>query len=222
MSREDWLRSVAEETKRGGDGAVPRQPPMDEAQYRKQMAAGGPTGVMRPMGEPENVQDIISQALGTLRAAKDDEPPPLEDLADEEDLLRQEALRDLERSQMPAVADEADGRLVKTIEHYTFADGDDSVNFYVSFDKDLWEGASRFVKLEGVKVTSKSTSLEIRLQDVPVGERNLETFAEWRLVLSPLFSRVEAAMTTHRLRNGKLSVKLFKAKAGPWKKGVKY
>merc|ERR1712054_77940 len=111
------------------------------------------------------------------------------------------------------------GRLVKTIEHYTFADGEDSVNFYIHFDKDLFPGAAGFIKDSQVKVLSKATALDIRLEDVPVSEKNASLLAEWRLSLSPLFSRVENSLTTHKVRNGKLSVKLFKSKSGPWKKG---
>mmetsp|Transcript_41511 Transcript_41511/g.75216 ORF Transcript_41511/g.75216 Transcript_41511/m.75216 type:complete len:214 (+) Transcript_41511:108-749(+) len=54
--------------------------------------------------------------------------------------------QDAVRCQMPAVEDPgSDGQLVKTIEHYAFADGEESVQFYVLFDKDLWNGAAEHI-----------------------------------------------------------------------------
>merc|ERR1712137_49983 len=126
-------------------------------------------------------------------------------------------------SQMPAIIlNDENARLVKTIEHYTFADGVDTVNFYVTFDKDLWNGASKFITDSQVRVESRAASLNIKLQDVPLSDSTVSQLAEWRLELAPLFSRVEATMTTYSVRNGKLSVKLYKSKSGAWKKGLKY
>merc|ERR1719401_2185297 len=90
-----------------------------------------------------------------------------------EELLRLQALSELERSQMPAIAsNKGDGHLIKTIEHYSFADGDDTVSFYVHFDKDLWEGASSFIGESQVRVESHATSLDIRLEGVPVSKQS--------------------------------------------------
>merc|ERR1719433_542583 len=126
----------------------------------------------------------------------------------------------LKSSEMPAI--EESGRLVKTIEHYAFADGEDTVSFIVHFDRDLWDGAAKHVDPSRVKVNASSTSLEIQLQGVPVAPGvALETVADWRLSLAPLFSRVEPRTVRQRLRNGKLTVSLAKAKLGSWKKGVK-
>ncbi|CAK0881941.1 unnamed protein product [Prorocentrum cordatum] len=62
------------------------------------------------------------------------------------------------------------------------------------------------------EVESKASSLEIRLRDVPVSDRASESLAEWRLTLSPLFAHVEPSMTRHKVRNGRLSVKLVKTR----------
>merc|ERR1712194_763994 len=124
-------------------------------------------------------------------------------------------------SAMPAVAVSEGSRPVKTIEHYTFADGEDSVNFAVSFDKDLWAGAAKCIEEAQVHVDIKATSLEIRIVDVPLSADAADTLVDWRLNLAPLFSRVEPLMSKHRLRNGKLTVTLAKTRAGAWKKGVK-
>lgn len=141
----------------------------------------------------------------------------------EADVKLLEALNDNERSQMPAVVDkEQGGRLVKAIEHYTFADGDDTASFYVTFNKDLWEGASEHIQTDQIHVDSKATSLEIKLEGVPVSAKNPTVLADWRLDLKPLFGRVEPLLTTYKVKGGKLSIKVSKAKSGPWKKGVKY
>lgn len=127
-----------------------------------------------------------------------------------------------EQPQMPAVAGGSQGGLAKTIEHYTFADDENMVSFSICFDRDLWDGASKYITDGQVKVESKASSLEIRLRDVPVSDRASESLAEWRLTLSPLFAHVEPSMTRHKVRNGRLSVKLVKTRSGSWKKGVKY
>lgn len=197
--------------------------PMTSAQYRQQQARG-----IKPeagnMKTPPTYEEFLAVNFPHLledESKKKEERQQPEEPLTEEERLRLEALSELDRSQMPPCAD-VNGQLVKTIEHYTFADGEDNVSFYVYFDKDLWPGAAKFIQESQVKVESRATSLEIRLQDVPVSEKLTETLAEWRLSLSPLFSRVEPTLTTHKVRNGKLSIKLCKAKSGPWKKGVKY
>ncbi|CAE7824792.1 Jmjd8, partial [Symbiodinium microadriaticum] len=139
-----------------------------------------------------------------------------------EELQRLQLLQALERSQMPAVSDDS-GLLAKTIEHYTFSDSEDSVSFSVHLDKDLFDGAAEFLQgAEQVQISSKATSLEIRIQGLPVSKQTPSQLAEWKLTLSPLFARVEPILTSHKVRNGKISVKLMKSKVGPWKKGVKY
>lgn len=137
------------------------------------------------------------------------------------EMQRLEMLKDMARSQMPAV--DSEGLPSKTIEHYTFADGEDSVSFSINLDKDLFDGAASFLKENNqVKVSCRATSLDIRIQDVPVSLVAPETLVEWKLTLSPLYSRVEPLLTTHKVRGGKVSVRLVKSKVGPWKKGVKY
>jgi hypothetical protein len=200
--------------------------PMTGAEYRQQQALGvKPEMVKAPPTYEEFLAANFPHLLQEEEEAKQKKTvrqQPDVPLT-EEDILRLEALKELDRSQMPAVADkDVDGLLVKTIEHYTFADGEDNASFYVSFDKDLFPGAAAFVQETQVKIESRATSLEIRLQEVPVSEKTPTVLAEWRLTLSPLFGRVEPSMTTHKVKNGKLSIKLCKAKVGPWKKGVKY
>mmetsp|Transcript_58291 Transcript_58291/g.102061 ORF Transcript_58291/g.102061 Transcript_58291/m.102061 type:complete len:291 (+) Transcript_58291:100-972(+) len=200
------------------------KPPMTGAQYRHQQALG----VKPEMGNckaPPSYEEFLAANFPHLvedeNKKKSEERQEPEEPLTEEERLRLEALKELDRSQMPACKDSS-GQLVKTIEHYMFADGEDHASFYIYFDKDLWPGASKFIQESQVKVESRATSLEIRLQDVPVSDKITETLAEWRLNLSPLFSKVEPTLTTHKVRNGKLSIKLCKAKSGPWKKGVKY
>lgn len=212
-----------------GENEEDRLVPMDPREYRLRLEKGlklevanaatkAPTQSFHELAEISS--QIVKKQIEPLGASVGHEPR--EPTLTLDDILRFDALSALERSQMPAVAAESDGHLVKTIEHYTFADGDDTVSFYIYFDKDLWDGASKFISENQVKVESHATSLRIRLDGVPVSDRSLETLAEWRLNLSPLFSRVEPMMTTHKVRSGKLSVKLAKAKNTPWKKGVKY
>jgi len=202
-----------------------RLKPMDGKEWRMRQEKGIKPEIANANLQPPGMAELMAQCqpfpkglpLERQQEQAKAEAPPSQD-----ELLRQEALKDLERSQMPAVAAEDGGRLVKTIEHYSFADAEDTATFYVHFDKDLWDGASKHIREGQVKVDSKAASLEITLQGVPVSERSLQTLADWRLTLSPLFGRVEPMMTTQKMRNGKLTVKLAKAKNVPWKKGVKY
>lgn len=203
--------------------------PMTGTQFRQQQALGGKPEMANTSTAPPsfdefahaNYQHLMEKEEEARKANLPHEKALLP--LSEEECLRLNALKDLDRSQMPAVADkDHDGLLVKTIEHYTFADNEDSVNFYVHFDKDLFLGAAALIQESQVKVESRATSLEIRVQGVPVSAKNADCLAEWRLTLSPLFGRVEASLTSHKMRNGKISIKLFKAKSGPWKKGVKY
>merc|ERR1711966_455883 len=94
-------------------------------------------------------------------SSKSLEPPA------QEDLVRQEVLSELDRSQMPAVQRE-DGRLQKTIEHYTFADALEVAAISIELDKDLFEGASAYVSEDLVEVVAREDSLTIWLHAVPV------------------------------------------------------
>lgn len=209
-----------------------RLAPMDPKEYRLRQEKGMRPELVNANVQPPSVGELMAEydAQAQQRQQQQQEEAQqaeAEEAAQEapltqEELLRQEALKELDRSQMPAVAADEGGRLTKTIEHYTFADGEDTASFYVHFDKDLWDGASKYISETQISVDSRPTSLEIRLKGVPVNERSLQTLADWKLSLSPLFSRVEPLMTAHKVRNGKLSVKLAKAKNAPWKKGVKY
>lgn len=214
------------------DGLDKARSPMTGAEFRQQQALGTSPELGSQTRAPSYEEFLAAHYPHLLQQEENQnekrqqeqlqqqqtEVPP-----SEEELLRLQALQEFGRSQMPAVADkDHEGLLVKTIEHYTFADGEDHVNFYVHFDKDLFPGAAAFIHENQVNVVSRATSLDIRLQDVPVSEKNTGLLAEWRLSLSPLFSRVEYSLTSHKVRNGKLSIKLFKSKNGQWKKGVKY
>jgi len=219
FTREQFELQLREDAEKG-------KGPMTGVQFRQQQAFGvKPELANTQAGAPPTYEEFLAANYPHLLQQEDIKQRWSNDQAEvpptQEEMLRVEALKELDRSQMPAVQGE-DGLLVKTIEHYTFADSEDCVNFYVYFDKDLFPGAADFIQASQVKVESRSTSLDIRLQDVPVNAKNAGLLAEWRLTLSPLFSRVEASLTTHKVRNGKLSIKLYKAKQGAWKKGVKY
>lgn len=138
----------------------------------------------------------------------------------EEEHLRLQILTDLERSQMPAVRS-GDGSLQKTIEHYTFADSEDTATISIELDKDLFEGAATFVLEENVEVDSRDGEVTILLHRVPA-YKGAETMAEWRLHISPLFHSIEPDRTTWRIRKGKVSVKLKKRKAQDWRRLVKF
>lgn len=227
LTKEELLEGMAaeEEQRRQAKGRL-----MDAAEYRKRQDGGAkPEAAMANRATPLSLDEIMAkyQPQRPDGQTQDEEPEQWrrrcrEQVMSEEELQRHRILQELNRSQMPAVAKDDDGALVKTIEHYSFADGEDAASFYVQFDKDLWEGASKFVEVGQVQIDSKPNSLEIRLLGIPVSERALDRLAEWRLSLSPLFSRVEPAMTTWKVKGGKLVVKLAKSKTGAWKKGVKY
>lgn len=224
ISKEQWEEQHRQAQKQRPVDEGPGK--MDAETYRQRQSAG-----LKPEGgsskAPPSYQNFLSKHYPHLAKEKEEaeinaaklivRPEPIS----EDEKMRLEALKELERSQMPAIAADG-GVLTKTIEHYTFSDADDVATIYVSFDKDLWDGASKFVTFESIKVDCTATTLDIILQGVPVSDRSLETLAEWRLHLQPLFSRVEPVMTSHKLRNGKLSVKLCKVKNGSWKKALKY
>jgi len=230
ITREQLLDGIAKEA----EELKACKGPMEPAEYRRrQELAARPEMAETPasalLAEPEKRTTPLSYEELLRRYHQPPDPKaqsePCEAEAEkapsQEDMQRLERLKAMSRSQMPAV--ESEGVPSKTIEHYTFADGEDSVCFSISLDKDLFDGASSFLKNnQQVKVSCTATSLDIRFQDIPVSSLTPETMVEWRLTLSPLFSRIEPLLTTHKVKGGKLSVKLVKSKVGQWKKGVKY
>merc|ERR1712054_89953 len=80
----------------------------------------------------------------------------------EEERLRQEVLSELDRSQMPAIHKD-DGKLQKTIEHYTFADALEAATISIELDKDLFEGASAFSSEDLVEVDTREDGITIWL-----------------------------------------------------------
>lgn len=205
--------------------------PMEAAEYRRVQATGMRSEglnveerlaqkypyILRPPGQSPEASAPQAAAAQTSAASKA--------AAAEAANLDSEADESWDQPvvpQMPAIQESSSGNLVKTIEQYTFSDSEDSVSFVVHFDRDLWDGASNYVDTSRVKVECTATSLEIRLQGLPIGpEAAPEALADWRLALKPLFSRVEPRMMRQRLRKGKLTVTLMKSKVGSWKKGVK-
>lgn len=137
----------------------------------------------------------------------------------EEEEARLQVLREMDRSQMPAIQSQ-DGALQKTIEHYTFADAEDKATIYVELDKDLFEGAADFVSDDNVEVCTKDSEVTILLHGVPASKMGANA-AEWRLRIGPLFHSVEASATTWRIRKGKLAVILRKKKKQEWRRLVK-
>merc|ERR1712070_1144007 len=125
----------------------------------------------------------------------------------QEELLRQEVLAELDRSQMPAVQKE-NGRLEKTIEHYTFADSLEVATISIEFDKDLFDGAGVLVSEELIEVIAREDNVTILLRGLPVSSGKEAVLADWRLYLYPLFHTVDATATSWKLRKGKLSVRL--------------
>mmetsp|Transcript_119953 Transcript_119953/g.373575 ORF Transcript_119953/g.373575 Transcript_119953/m.373575 type:complete len:274 (-) Transcript_119953:77-898(-) len=138
----------------------------------------------------------------------------------EEEQLRLEVLAELDRSQMPAVQQE-DGVLVKTIEHYTFADSNDAATISIDLDKDLFEGAAAHVVVENVEVSTRDTEVTILVHKVPAA-KTVSALADWRLHLAPLFHSVDPDGTTFKVRKGKVSVKLRKKKMQEWRRVLKF
>merc|ERR1712100_265936 len=103
--------------------------------------------------QPPSPEEFFAAYTHMLKEEKGKVDPEEEAVSDDE-LLRREALRDLDRSQMPAVASSEGGLLKKTIEHYTFVDEEDTAKFSVDFDRDLFPGASAFVTEENIHVRS--------------------------------------------------------------------
>jgi len=138
----------------------------------------------------------------------------------EEEQMRLEVLAELDRSQMPAVHQE-DGILLKTIEHYTFADSNEAATISIELDKDLFEGAAAHVALENIEVVTTDTEVTILLHKVPAS-KTVAALADWRLHLSPLFHSVDPDGTTFKVRKGKVSVKLKKKKMQEWRRVLKF
>lgn len=226
LSREELLEGLAKEAR-----AQKALEPMDAAEYRQRQESGLQPELPRHPNRqaPLSYDELLKQyqpqqqALQNSEAADEQRPRVEEVPPTPEELQRLEVLKAMERSQMPAVADGA-GNLARTIEHYTFSDAEDTASFSVNIDKDLWDGASGFLRdhQSQVVVDSRATCVEITVQDIPLSAKQPEALARWKLTLSPLFGRIEPSMTTHKVRRNKLTVKLFKSRVCPWKKGVKY
>mmetsp|Transcript_55177 Transcript_55177/g.170877 ORF Transcript_55177/g.170877 Transcript_55177/m.170877 type:complete len:246 (+) Transcript_55177:104-841(+) len=138
----------------------------------------------------------------------------------EEEQLRLEVLAELERSQMPAVQQE-DGLLLKTIEHYTFADTMEVATISIDLDKDLFEGAAAHVTEANVEVTTRDSEVTILLHGVPAS-KTVAALADWRLHLAPLFHTVDEEGTSWKVRKGKVSVRLRKRKQQEWRRVLKF
>jgi len=219
LSNEELARYLAEAQQSDGKG------PLTSEEYRQQQGQGGLS--QRGENRAPTYEEFLAMYYPHLLRQEQEKKQAAADAALAAETKAQPgddvAQQDGERCQMPAVEDAgSDGQLCKTIEHYAFADGEESVQFYVIFDKDLWNGAAAHITESRIQVVSKATSLEIKLLSVPVSDRASDVVATWRLQLAPLFSRVEPSLTSWKVRNGKLTVKLRKSKAGAWKKGVKY
>lgn len=141
-------------------------------------------------------------------------------LSDDE-ILRREVLAELDRSQMPAVCNQ-DGLLQKTIEHYTFEDGDDTVTVSIKLDDHLFPEASKYVTEDKIRVKTLPTELHVSLVGVPANSKAMEQLAEWKLALSPLWGKVDPPLTSYKLRKGKVVIKIAKIKGQPWKKILRY
>jgi len=177
--------------------------------------------------EPDAPDDGLELALGADNALalsrrddgqkpKEEEPPPLT----EDELMRLEVLAELERSQMPAIMKD-DGRLQKTIEHYTFADTREIATISIDLDKDLYEGAAASLLEENVEVVSQESEVTIWVRKVPAFAQ-ATAIADWRLHLTPLLHSIVPSETSWKVRKGKVSVKLKKKKAQDWRKMLKF
>lgn len=214
LTREQLLQGIAKEAKE----QKACKGPMEPAEYRRrQELAARPELAETPasalLAEPEKRSTPLSyeelrryhQPPAVKARSEEDKVSQSQDefgKAPGDEMQRLEMLKGMARSQMPAV--DSEGLPSKTIEHYTFADGEDSVSFSISLDKDLFDGAASFLKESNqVKVSCRATSLDIRIQDVPVSLVAPETLVEWKLTLSPLYSRVEPLLTTYKVRGGK-------------------
>eukprot|EP00435_Cladocopium_sp_Y103_P019618 s356_g4.t1 len=136
LTREQLLEGIAKEA----EEQKACKAPMEPAEYRRrQELATRPELAETPasalLADPEKRSTPLSYEELLRRYHQ---PPAVpagteEDKAPGDEMQRLEMLKDMARSQMPAVASE--GLPSKTIEHYTFADGEDSVSFSISLDK---------------------------------------------------------------------------------------
>lgn len=193
----------------------------------RQGAADIPEGTAGPraqhLQEAAPASGLRAHASAEDRRSQEAAPAPglqRQELS-EEDRRRQEILTDEGgRSQMPAVQS-GDGRLTKTIEHYTFGDTAEAVTISVELDKDLFDGASALLQEGSVEVVFRETEVTVWLRGVPRA-RDSPVLADWRLHLSPLFHSVDPQGSTWRIRKGKISVKLKKRKKQAWRKVLKF
>mmetsp|Transcript_123065 Transcript_123065/g.342756 ORF Transcript_123065/g.342756 Transcript_123065/m.342756 type:complete len:266 (+) Transcript_123065:67-864(+) len=160
------------------------------------------------------------QAEEARRQKEEAERDALQAQLSEEERLRLEVLAELDRSQMPAVHKD-DGVLLKTIEHYTFADSNSTATIYIDLDKDLFEGAAAHVAEANVEVTTNESDVTILLHKMPAS-KTVSALADWRLFLSPLFHSVEPDGTAWKIRKGKVSVRLQKKKPQEWRRVLKF
>merc|ERR1711971_328679 len=93
-------------------------------------------------------------------------------------------------NQMPATAAKDGSILVKTIEHYTFADSGSIATIYIDLEKDLFEGAASLLEESQIEVFTRESELEVWLRRVPAFHAD-GALADWRLHLRPLFHSVE-------------------------------
>lgn len=156
-------------------------------------------------------RELMREQLEEIEAAK----------LSEDEISRREVLAELDRSQMPAVCTQ-EGLLRKTIEHYVFEDGDDTVTLSVKLDEHLFPGASAYVTEDKIQVKTLPTELHMSLVGVPANSKATEQLAEWKLSLVPLWGKVDPPLTSYKLRKGKVVVKMSKIKGQAWKKILRY
>lgn len=244
------ISCMAEKVDDGGDlgGGSPAPDPGFEGTDAKAAVAERSAVAQRVMGnsvpfaEDEDLQSKLAQALPETEAerqemydwdkaryeenirremegrkAVEDHRGPFS----EEDRLRLEVLSEMDRSQMPAVHKEG-CLLQKTVEHYTFADSEDVATISIDLDKDLFDGAAAHVTEGQIEVVTRDSEVTVLLRSLPCRAEVCAALADWQLYLRPLFHSVEPDGTVTRLRKGKVSVKLRKKKAQPWRKLLKF
>lgn len=146
LTREELLQGMAQELER----EKANRGPMEPAEFRRRQEEAQQTDVPAAAGmiekrtTPLTYDELLKRYPPVAEEGSEVKVPRPTEAADPtpEELQRLQLLQALERSQMPAVSDGA-GLLAKTIEHYTFADSEDSVSFSVHLDKD-WPGPLRW------------------------------------------------------------------------------
>jgi len=186
---------------------------------------GGPRGLTLARAESQEEREERERrerqrAAEERRQREEAEREAVQARLSEEEQLRLEVLAELERSQMPAVQQE-DGLLLKTIEHYTFADTMEVATISIDLDKDLFEGAAAHVTEANVEVTTRDSEVTILLHGVPAS-KTVAALADWRLHLAPLFHTVDEEGTSWKVRKGKVSVRLRKRKQQEWRRVLKF